>query len=172
MHGMVKRNTLVTRRINTKLAWSQRHALTRRLSTARWRNLANTLISCFFPPLLTQTFRKRARVDCIVGRMRRNPQVTEGEMSLPLFCLCSGVLSVFTPPAVLHLQRQDDELSHDSGRRSGVTPALRHSAPPLGTFLPGAHSSGRRGDSAGLTAMVGEGPLPRLRSRIRSLLHG
>lgn len=62
-------------------------------------------------------------------------------------CLCLLL------PAVLHLQRRDDELSHDSGlllRRSEVTPSLRHSAPPLGTFLPGAYSSGRKGDSIAL----------------------
>lgn len=78
-------------------------------------------------------------------------------MSLPstgfISVRSSGVLPVFAPPTVLHLQRQDDELCHHSGllprrgRRSEVTPSLRRPAPPLGSLLLGASSSGRRGDS-------------------------
>lgn len=77
--------TLVTRRINTKLAPSQRPALTRRLSITRWRNLANTLIGCLpppFPPTPHVNILGRKRVDCVV---REDPQVPEDHISLSLF---------------------------------------------------------------------------------------
>lgn len=78
--------TLVTRRINTKLAPSQRPALTRRLSITRWRNLANTLIGCLSPPPFPPTphvnISGRKRVDCVV---REDPQVPEDHISLSLF---------------------------------------------------------------------------------------